>query len=513
MPTEQRPDEQPSMALPVVRRAHKEHTAGSSGNPRAPKSLLWVGVLCLAGGLVAVSVSWVIGRPQGAPGESEELVATTDPSPATPVLSARRAPGFTTAMIPRRAMAAAVQPVADAAPPDTCIGVGIGTETLYLHNGAAPLVPASNQKILTASAALDLLGPDETLKTTFAADSPITNGVVAGDLFMIGNGDPVLTTDAYQARQQHGRFPETDLEAAADRLVSAGIRRITGAVVGDAGRYDAQRMLPDWKQRWQSGGTVAPLSALLVNDGWLTDPVTGEGSGGPAPDPAQHAAAVMARLLSDRGVVIGGAARSGVAPADPHAIAEVESPPISTLVEQLLSFSDNTTAELLLKELGVRSGATGSTADGVAAVVEWARDEGIAEDHWVMVDGSGLSSGNLLTCTMLAALLRRAGPDSVLAEGLAVPGGAGTLEDRFTSGELSDRLRAKTGTLNEVSALSGWFTGAADAMLDFEFVLNTRDRAVGVDDLVLQQELLDALADQPVPPPLLAAGPQPVTDG
>jgi D-alanyl-D-alanine carboxypeptidase/D-alanyl-D-alanine-endopeptidase (penicillin-binding protein 4) len=410
-------------------------------------------------------------------------------------------------------MAAAVQPVIDAAPPDTCVGVGYGAESLYLHNGTAPLAPASNQKILTASAALDLLGPDETLKTTFASATPMANGVVEGDLFMIGGGDPVLTTDAYQARQQHGRFPETDLEAVADRLVADGLRQITGAVVGDASRYDAQRSLPDWKQRWQSDGTVAPLSALLVNDGWLIDPVTGEGSGGPASDPAQHAAAVMARLLTDRGVVIGSGARSGAAPADPYAIAEVVSPPMSTIVEEVLTFSDNTTAELLVKEMGVRSGATGSTVDGVAAVTDWARDQGVAEEGWVMVDGSGLSSANLVTCTMLAQLLRRAGPDSVLAEGLAVPGGVGTLEDRFTSGEFPTRLRAKTGTLNKVSALSGWFIGAADAPLDFEFVINTGDRSVGVADLGLQQKLLDALADQPVPPPLEAAGPLPHSNG
>lgn len=507
------PGDKPPVVQPVVRRTTTKHRAGSRVPQRTSRALLWVGILCLFGGLGAMTVSWLMGRPPGSPGVPTEVGATAGESSATPVLSARRVPGFTTAMVPRRAMAAAVQPVIDTAPPDTCVGVGYGTESLYLHNGTVPLVPASNQKIVTASAALDLLGPDETLKTTFASAAPMANGVIEGDLFMIGGGDPVLTTDAYQARQQHGHFPETDLEAVADRLVADGLRQITGAVVGDASRYDTQRSLPDWKQSWQSGGTVAPISALLVNDGWLIDPVTGEGSGGPAPDPAQHAAAVMARLLTDRGVAIGGGARSGAAPADPHEIAQVESPPMSTIVAEVLTFSDNTSAELLVKEMGVRAGATGSTADGVAAVTEWASDEGIAVQGWVMVDGSGLSSGNLLTCEMLADLLRRAGPDSVLADGLAVPGGVGTLEDRFTSGEYPERLRAKTGTLNKVSALSGWFRGANDAELDFEFVLNTGDRSVGVADLALQQQLLDALVGQPVPPPLEAAGPLPRSDG
>lgn len=495
--------EQPTTTPPVVRRRPKDHPSDHSMPRLASRGLLWVGILCMVGGVAAMVVCWAIGKPS----EPERTAAAKGSVPATPVLSARRVPEFTTARVPTRAMAAAVQPVADAAPPDTCIGVGDGAESLYMHNGSAALVPASNQKILTASAALDILGPEETLKTTFATAGPMRKGVVEGDLFMIGGGDPVLTTDAYQARQTHGHFPETDLEAVADRLVADGLRQITGAVVGDASRYDSQRSLPGWKPSWQSGGTVGPLSALLVNDGWLTDPVTGEGPGGPAPDPAQHAAAVMARLLTDRGVVIAGGARSGSTPKATTTVAAVESPPMSTLTEQVLAFSDNTTAELLLKEIGVRSGGGGSTASGVSAVTAWAGDEGVAEQGWAMVDGSGLSSGNRLTCTMLADLLQRAGPDSVLADGLAVPGGAGTLESRFTAGDLPERLRAKTGTLNEVTALSGWFSGAAGTMLDFEFVLNSGDRRVQIADLALQQQLLDALANQPVPPPLEAAGP------
>lgn len=510
MPVEPPEEGQPPATQQVVRRTPKTQASPPATSPPS-NGLLWLGIVCLLAGLGALAGSWVTGRPPGSTSMVEEVA--TGVGTGTPLLSARRVPGFTTAMIPRRAMATAVQPVVDAAPANTCIGVGDGTESLFMHNGTAPIVPASNQKILTASAALDLLGPEDTLKTTFAAASPMENGVVDGDLFMIGGGDPVLTTDAYQARQQHGHFPETDLESVADQLVADGLHQISGAVVGDASRYDAQRSLPGWKTKWQSGGTVAPLSALLVNDGWLIDPVTGEGSGGPAPDPAQHAAAVMARLLTDRGVVIGGGARSGTAPADPHTIAAVDSPPMSTIVGQVLTFSDNTTAELLLKEMGVRSGATGSTADGVAAVTDWARDEGIAEEGWVMVDGSGLSSGNLVTCTMLARLLQRAGPDSVLSGGLAVPGGPGTLEDRFTSNGFPERLRAKTGTLNDVSALSGWLTGADETELDFEFIVNSGDRTVTVADLALQQQLLNALTNQPVPQPLAAAGPLPHPDG
>ncbi|MEZ5239809.1 MAG: D-alanyl-D-alanine carboxypeptidase [Microthrixaceae bacterium] len=476
----------------------------SRNGPRRTR-LGWLALGLLVLGAALAASGWVLGSPA-----QQDAGATESPGPepaAAPLLSARRVPSFTTARVPVRAMAAAVQPVALDAPPQSCIVVGSGTGDLFTHRSGEALVPASNQKLLTAAAALDVLGPDATLETRFVAPGRLEGGVLRGDLFMVGGGDPLLTTEGYQARQSNGRFPDTDLEAVADDLVESGIAEITGSVVGDASRYDQERAVQGWPARWTQNGTVAPLSALLVNDAWLVDPVTGEGPGGPAPDPAQHAAAVMERLLRDRGVRIGGAARSGTAPSEATELAAIDSLPVTGLVGELLAFSDNTTAELLLKEIGLEASGAGTTEAGIAAITSWAEDSGIAEPGWAVADGSGLSSSNRLTCTMLATVLREDGPEGPIAAGLAVPGSPGTLDDRFLRGDMSERLRAKTGTLNEVAALSGWVLTAREQLLDFEFLINTDQRRVNGDDLALQQRLLAALLDQPVAPPVQEAGP------
>ena len=472
---------------------------------RRSRTLRVFAVVCLGAAAVLGAIGWAIGSADASdPGDGD---APSPSTPATPLLSARRVPGFTTARVPVRAMEQAVAPVASAAPAQSCIVVGDGSAALYAHQGDTPVVPASNQKLLTAAAALELLGSDTRLATRFLAGGPLRDGVLQGDLYMVGGGDPLLTTEAYQERQRNGRFPATDLEAVADQLVADGLRGVTGSVVGDGTRYDGQRSLPEWPRRWLTGGTVAPLSGLLVNDAWLIDPVTGEGDGGAAADPDLHAATVMQRLLSDRGVTIGGPPRSGGAPDGAEELLVVDSLPVSELVGELLAFSDNTTGELLLKEIGLEASGEGSTTAGVAAVQGWAKRSGLDSEGWVMVDGSGLSSANRVSCSMLAELLRRDGPDGVLASSLAVPGQPGTLEERLDRGDMSSRLRAKTGTLNDVAALSGWFRTVEDAQLDFEFIMNTGSRSVSSEDLELQTELVAALLTQPVEVPLEQAGP------
>jgi D-alanyl-D-alanine carboxypeptidase/D-alanyl-D-alanine-endopeptidase (penicillin-binding protein 4) len=190
-------------------------------------------------------------------------------------------------------------------------------------------------------------------------------------------------------------------------------------------------------------------------------------------------------------------------------VLSVSSLPVDDLVQEVLRYSDNTTAELLVKEIGrTRSGA-GSTAAGTSAIVEWASGEGIPVEGVVMLDGSGLSYENRVTCDLLASVLRRSGPEGTLATSLAVPGQPGTLEDRFAGGEWPTRLRAKTGTLNTVTALSGWLVTRPGATLDFEIVQNTGDRRVNGEDLAFQQRVLETLLDHPLAPPLAEAGPTP----
>lgn len=425
-------------------------------------------------------------------------------TPGTPLVSARRVPEFLIEPVAARNLSAALAPIVGAAPAGTCVQYSDGRVAVAGHNSSTPLIPASNLKILTAVAAVELLGKDTRLSTRFMTDGKPTDGAtVKGNLYMIGGGDPLLTSDAYAATLKFPGQPATDLEDVADKIVAAGIRRITGSVVGDAARYDNEHSVPTWPQRYFTQRQVGPLSALLVDDGWIIGQ-------GPSPDPAQQAAATLTRLLADRGVVIDGPPTTGTAPAGAAPLLDVPSLTIGELAAQALTFSDNTTAELLLKEIGHQSGSGGSTRAGLDAVLAWAQKAGLPLDGITLVDGSGLSTDNRVTCAFLAATLALEGPDSPIAAGLAVPGKPGTLHDRFLQPPLRDAVRAKTGTLNGVTSLSGWLTTSSGRPVDFAILINVEGRAVSNADLALQGQILSAGLSYPQAPEISTVEPLPV---
>jgi D-alanyl-D-alanine carboxypeptidase/D-alanyl-D-alanine-endopeptidase (penicillin-binding protein 4) len=420
-----------------------------------------------------------------------------------------------------RNLQADLAPVLARAPAATCVQVDDAGTVVAASNPGASLVPASNMKLVTAAAALDLLGAETRLTTRIStAGPPAPDGTVVGDLFVVGGGDPVLSTDTYRRADPPAPVPggpapvETDLEAVADRIVASGVRRITGSVVGDGTRYDDVRTGPDWPPRFVADGTVASLGALVVNDARTVDPVTPGGPPGEAaPDPAAHAADVFTRLLQARGVVVDGPPRSGPAPPTAVTVLDVPSPTVSELVGQTATFSDNTASELLLKEIGRTTAGAGSTVAGATAVGAWLRSEGLPVEGVFQADGSGLSSLNRLTCTFLIALLERDGVDGPIAAALARPGRPGTLDDRLLAPDLRDRVRAKTGSLNAVTSLAGWTTGADDRPLSFAVIENTGDRVVQAQDLAVQEDLLRVLTTYPRTPGLDQIVPRPPVGG
>jgi D-alanyl-D-alanine carboxypeptidase/D-alanyl-D-alanine-endopeptidase (penicillin-binding protein 4) len=488
-------DEAPA---PVVR-------ARRSGRP-GRRWLTAAGVLAVASvGLVGAGLLTRT-APEPAPAREDGTVATT------PVLAARRAPDWTARPVAARNLDAAIAPVLARLAPDTCVLVDDGATTLVASKDNVPLVPASNMKLLTASAALDLLGADTRLVTTAGATAPPgPDGTVAGDLVVVGGGDPVLSTATYAPSLTDPPAPLSSFEVLADRLVAAGVRRVTGSVVGDGSRYDAERTAGGWPDRFVTGRQVGNLSALMVNDAWTVDPLdpNAPGTPGPAADPPAHAAEVLTRLLQARGVVVDGPPRSGPAPPGLVTLAQVESPTVAELTAELLTFSDNTTSELLLKEMGRAASGQGTTAAGIEAVSSWAAAGGLPTEGVVLADGSGLSDRNRLTCRMLGAVLERAGPDGTVAAGLARPGRPGTLEDRLAEPDLVDRVRAKTGSLNAVRSLSGWLTTVPGAPLGFSIVSNTAGRPATAEDETLQGELLRAMLPYPQSPPADQLGPRP----
>jgi D-alanyl-D-alanine carboxypeptidase/D-alanyl-D-alanine-endopeptidase (penicillin-binding protein 4) len=175
-------------------------------------------------------------------------------------------------------------------------------------------------------------------------------------------------------------------------------------------------------------------------------------------------------MLERRGVsvVLSG---EGDAEGEP-VLASVQSAPLSEIVEELLTTSDNVTAELLLKEIGLAATGVGSTAAGVSVIADRLASWGVSTEGLALYDGSGLSSDNRISCSTLVGVLAHLGGTGPVFDGLPVAGETGTLADYFEGTPVEGELRAKTGSLAEARALSGYFPAADGSMLEFSFLVN-----------------------------------------
>lgn len=470
---------------------------------RAPLVLLAMLVLACAGGTALV-----------------EITAAASSTPAghlelgTPVLSVRRLPSVVAAPIAERRLRADLDAWSATAPAPSCVAVAAEDGRMSYERAAdEPMQPASTLKLLTATAALLELGGDARFRTVVRGAPPV-DGTVNGDLHLVGGGDPLLATADYMSRFERQPQVFTDLDRLAEGIAAAGVRRISGSVVGDDTRYDGERYVAGWPERYRTQRVTGPLSALAVNDGFSGYPTSWGGPGElvPALDPPAHAAAVLTLLLGARGITVDGGPRSGVAPGDGADLAAIESAPLREVVAQMLQESDNATAELLLKELG-RTDRDPSTAGGRAAAERVLDDAGVDLAGVSMSDGSGLSPDDRATCRVLVELLQRPGTGPVLRAGLPVAGRTGTLFDRFTDSPLAGHLRAKTGTLNTVAGLAGVVTDE-DGTVTFAFLVNAAPSGI-VDQRAAeaaQAALAQLLLDQPRRPDLESIGPRPLRD-
>ncbi|MCU0267571.1 MAG: D-alanyl-D-alanine carboxypeptidase/D-alanyl-D-alanine-endopeptidase [Acidimicrobiales bacterium] len=435
---------------------------------------------------------------------------TIPPSPlrlTTPLLSARRVPELLTSHIADTRLTTAVQGVLEESPDTTCLVVSDAGRRIVEENPELPLAPASTEKLLTATAVLDTIPLDERLVTTVVAEDTPDDGVLDGDLWIVGGGDPLLTTTGYTVAFDNPAQVWHDYAQLADRIEQSGITEIRGSVIGDDSRYDTERWVSTWPTRHQRQGFVGPLSALTVNDGntgYADSPDALSGTRLPG-DPPLLAAETLVTLLEDRGITVEGEAGTGRAPEGAQQVASLESLPVRDLVGEMLAESDNTTAELLVKELGRRAGGGGTTAAGTQAIGAALAARGLPLDGVVTNDGSGLDEGNRVTCDLLAELLDQHGPDSVLAGGLAVAGEKGTLRKRLLDTPVEGRVVAKTGTLNTVWALAGWVETASGKDLTFAFLVNGENPA----GTTTQDDLVTVLYDYPQAPTADQLDPEP----
>ncbi|MFH1502080.1 MAG: D-alanyl-D-alanine carboxypeptidase/D-alanyl-D-alanine-endopeptidase [Candidatus Eisenbacteria bacterium] len=428
---------------------------------------------------------------------------------------------------------------------------------LYDREPDRPLIPASNMKLVTGACALSEMGQARTFETLVGTDGTLSDGVLSGNLYVRGRGDPALVSE--------------ELWNICDALRARGVARIAGDLVLDTTWFDgADTATPDADDgdrayHARTGALSLNFNAIAVHvypgagmgndavvsvspdvglvelrssartgssrrgstlevrrtfeDGRNVVTVTGripEGSPGRTyyrnlDDPASAFGTAMAGFLSGAGVTLEGRRRLGVYPDDATLLHRHESKPLSLIVRDLGKYSSNFAAEQLVKVLAAeRFGPPGTTAGGARILSDYLVSVGVDSSAFRIVDGSGLSRGNRLTTRTLVTVLRSAllefKTSYEFAASLSVSGTDGTLEDRMGFPGLSKSVRAKTGLLDGVTAMSGILRTVAGDEVLFSIITNGFEcEAWRLHDL--EHEIL-AQAARNVPPLSRAAAPE-----
>lgn len=447
---------------------------------------------------------------------------------------------------------------------------------LYAHNEGQLFQPASNAKLFTTTAAVHLLGEQRRF-TTALEGPPGSQGktTLAGDLTLHGAGDANISGRGVPYVEPFDRVngEKTDplryLEQMADQVVAAGVKHITGDIVGDDTLFPWQPYAPDWAADDLLWGYGAPVSALTINDNQIQLKIApAERAGYPATvtldpavpyytlraevqtvaahgpsdvdvardlgsrtlrvtgtiaarssedveevaihDPAEYAAVALKAMLEERGIRVDGIARAQhriveepqnflhaakeplpglpkeavVVPASPSTVSCSGACPLlvqhasPTVMEDITitnKNSQNLHAELLLRQMGKAYGGDGSIVEGARVVRQFLVNAGLDPDDFYFYDGSGLSGHDLVTPRAVTKLLAYAATQPWFADwkaSLPVGGVDGSLEHRFTEAPLKGRVFAKTGTLGEARALSGYVECASGRTVIFSIMVD-----------------------------------------
>ncbi len=429
-------------------------------------------------------------------------------------------------------------------------GVDSG-EILYAQNAAALVMPASTSKVVTLAAAVDRLGWDHRYETRLVSSAPIVNGVLKGDLIIVGAGDPSMN--------HHHGGPDLAFDQWAEQLRGAGIRVIQGDLVGDDRAFGQDVFGDGWAWDDLADGYAAPIGALQLRENVIKlalrpgdaagKPITVEvppaavafpvvnraitvaagskglirarrwpGSSGveisgqvPMGVPAFTRNAAVARpteyflhglaaALRARGIELRGgthdvrdaAAAVEASRPDLRTLATYRSPPLAELATVMMKVSHNGYAETLLRTLG-RPAVEGTAATGLKVVGEVLGSWGIVSGSYVLRDGSGLSRLNYLTTDIMVAVLRHlyGDPrhrDRFLAT-LPIAGRDGTLKDRMVGTPMEGKVRAKTGTVSNVRALAGYVETSDGETIAFAFIANNFRIPLPAVDAVIEAAL------------------------
>lgn len=340
---------------------------------------------------------------------------------------------------------------------------------IYQYHADRSSIPASNLKLVTASAVLRRLGPNYRFRTRLALRGRQSVHTFAGNLYLVGGGDPSLSTRAFGRNILEGG---ANLDGLWKSLHQLGVTRITGKLIVVDTFLDHKRYVSTWPAGIAFDQCQA-LGALTVNHAMPGATLAGTS----VRNPAIHAGEALRASLLRHGIRIDRRTVQGTLPVDATTVASLYSPPLHRLVRFMNRYSDNFTAEILLKDLGrIARGAGTTTAGRQEATLQLAL-MGIDTSAFHVVDGSGLSYSNAATARGLGILVRIAQHDPTIGwalyQSLPSSGISGTLAHRMNHYPTKTRVRAKTGTLRVASALTGTATRLNGRQYGFSVVTSS----------------------------------------
>jgi len=338
--------------------------------------------------------------------------------------------------------------------------VGSG-KVLYAHNATRGYIPASTMKLLTSTAALSILGPDHTFKTSVVSPK-------RGQIILVGGGDP------YLARKAGSGYPKRATINGLARATASRLKhdKISTVSLG----YDSSLFKgPAWNPRWPGfyGDQVSRTSALWVDEGKVG------GGGFRYRNPAKEAATAFAAALSKQGVRVS-STRPARASKSAPVVARVSSMPLERIVEHLLMVSDNDAAEVIFRQAAIGAGRPGSIAEATKVVRAELTKLGIWDPGMKINDGSGLARQTKVPADSMVKMLRVAAGQNhpelrAVITGLPVAGVEGSLKRYYYDDKsLAGRgvVRGKTGTLNKVRARAGVLRTTDGSLLAYAFLIN-----------------------------------------
>lgn len=444
-------------------------------------------------------------------------VADDDTVPAgvgTPLLSTRRLTPILEPPLTEAGFFDTLDSMMASAPTSACVHVTLEDRVFYESGANLQVMPSEALLLLTLATADQELGPDHTFATSVKSIVPMEDGVVNGDVYLVGGGDPLLLTPAFLATLEEGdNRLHTPIEELAEDLASLGMTLVTGAVVGDSTRYDDLLYVGTWPEGIIESETIGTLLALQFDDGWVQFPspdavqddeqadgetaeeLTGYAA---AEDPPFYAAALFDDMLEERDVVIRRSPRSEALPEgeEAYVLASIESAPLADHYRQILDNRDIETTELLLKEIGRVTSGSGSTRAGTRAVETMLAGIGVDDEELQLLqfDGSGMDPANVATCPIFTSLFDSDEFGPLFHELLPTAAEAGPLADRFANVEAPGQLRAFSGEAEDSTVIVGYIDIGRGQEMTFTFIANQQGAESNSALRELEEQIVSHLA-------------------